>query len=166
MLGSPRAVAARTSSCAPCTAAAVVLALILSTPADAADLGFPTKAVPLLPIFSWTGLYVGADVGYAWGRDSTTEYFTATNTLTGLKWDYTPRGAIGGFYAGGNYQSGPMVLGIETDIEMAGIKGGLIPLWVAPATPKLIGKGRCEAESASRLKKRCSTEQADWRSLT
>lgn len=124
MLGSPRAVAARISSCAACTAAAVVLAFILSNPADAADLGFPAKAVPPLPIFSWTGLYVGADVGYAWGHDSTTEYFTATNTLTGLKWDYAPKGAVGGLYAGGNYQIGAMVLGLETDIEMAGIKGG------------------------------------------
>ena len=124
MLGSPRAIAARISSCAACTAAAVVLAFILSNPADAADLGFPAKAVPPLPIFSWTGLYVGADVGYAWGHDSTTEYFTATNTLTGLKWDYAPKGAVGGLYAGGNYQIGAMVLGLETDIEMAGIKGG------------------------------------------
>src|SRR5258707_866095 len=66
MLGSPRAIAARTSSCARCTAAAVVLALALSSPANAADMRLPVKAVPPLPIFSWAGLYVGADVGYVW----------------------------------------------------------------------------------------------------
>ena len=124
MLGSSRPLAAQIRFLAPCTAAAVVLALALSSPANAADLRLPVKAIPPLPIFSWSGFYIGADVGYAWGRDSTTEYFTATNTLTGLKWDYAPKGAVGGFYAGGNYQSGAMVLGLETDIEMAGIKGG------------------------------------------
>src|SRR6266436_3889050 len=92
MLGSPRLLAGQISFLAPCTAAAVVLALALSSPANAADMRLPVKAIPL-PFFSWTGFYIGADVGYAWGRDSTTEYFTATNTLTGLKWNYAPRGA-------------------------------------------------------------------------
>jgi hypothetical protein len=48
--GSACAVAARTSSCAPCTAAAVVLALIQSSLASAADPGLSVKAVLPLPI--------------------------------------------------------------------------------------------------------------------
>jgi hypothetical protein len=80
--GSPCAVAARTSSCAPCTAAAVLVALIHSSLASA-DLWLPVKAVPPLPIFSWTGVYVGADVGCAGEHDSMIEYPTGTKTLTG-----------------------------------------------------------------------------------
>ena len=105
-------------------AVAGALALILAAPANAADLGYPVKAPPLVQVFSWTGFYVGADIGYAWGRDSTTEYFTATNALTGLKWDYDTKGLTGGLFAGGNYQTGPLVLGLEADIELADIKGG------------------------------------------
>jgi outer membrane immunogenic protein len=103
--------------------AAAAFALALAGPAGAADLGFPVKAPPL-SIYSWTGFYVGADVGYAFGRDSTTELLTATGALTGLKWNYAPNGAVGGLYAGGNYQVSALVLGLESDIELAGIKGG------------------------------------------
>jgi hypothetical protein len=52
MLGSPRLVAGQIMVCARCTAAAVVLALIHSSHANAADLAHPVKAVPPLPIFS------------------------------------------------------------------------------------------------------------------
>jgi outer membrane immunogenic protein len=124
MLGSLRTLAARKSLTPTGAAAAGALALILAAPANAADLGYPVKASPLVRVFSWTGFYVGADIGYAWGRDSTTEYFTATNTLTGLKWDYDLKGVTGGLFAGGNYQTGPLVLGVEADIELADIKGG------------------------------------------
>lgn len=124
MLGSSHNITSRTGFGRSCPAAIGTLMLIFTGCADAADLRLPVKAPPMLPIYSWTGFYVGADVGYAWGRDSTTEYFTGTNTLTGLKWDYAPAGAVGGLYAGGNYQIGAIVLGVETDIEATGIRGG------------------------------------------
>jgi outer membrane immunogenic protein len=129
MLGSPRAVAARTSFCAPCAAAAAVLALILSTPVNAADLSMLFKAPPPVPAFSWTGFYIGAEVGYAWGKDTTTEYLTATNTFTGFNPSYNVHSAVGGLYGGYNYQIGSVVLGIESDIEAANINGG----FTAPA---------------------------------
>lgn len=106
------------------TAFAATLAHAFAGPASAADQGLPFKAQPPLPLFSWTGVYAGAAIGYAWGSDTTTEYFTATGAFTGLKWDYALQGAVGGLYAGGNYQFGAMVLGLETDIELARIDGG------------------------------------------
>jgi outer membrane immunogenic protein len=39
----------------------------LAAPAAAADM--PIKALPPAPIDIWTGGYVGANVGYDWGRD-------------------------------------------------------------------------------------------------
>ena len=63
----------------------------------------PLKSAPLAPGFSWTGFYLGVDVGYAWGSDSTTEYLTGTNTLTGLIWDYSQAGAVGGLFVAANY---------------------------------------------------------------
>lgn len=108
----------------PSAYVAAALALAFAGPTSAADLRLPVRAPPPISIFSWTGVYAGAAVGYAWGRDTTTEYFTATNAFTGLKWDYSPKGAVGGLYAGGNYQAGAMVFGLETDIELARIDGG------------------------------------------
>src|SRR5664279_4385124 len=63
MLISLRTIANRTAAGSAITSAAV-LALSLLGPASAADLGMRFKAPPLpLPIFSWTGFYLGGDVG-------------------------------------------------------------------------------------------------------
>jgi outer membrane immunogenic protein len=54
-------------------------ALLLAGPAVAADLAKPVyKAPPLAPGFTWTGCYIGADAGGAWGRQS------AGTTTSGL----------------------------------------------------------------------------------
>ncbi|MPT22003.1 MAG: porin family protein, partial [Starkeya sp.] len=48
-------------------------ALLAAAPAFAADLArqqpYPTKAAPMIvePAFTWTGFYLGANAGYAWG---------------------------------------------------------------------------------------------------
>jgi outer membrane immunogenic protein len=112
----------RTSALAYLASTAVLVAV--SAPGAAADLAYATKAPALAPVWTWTGLYLGADIGWARGRDSTAEYFTGTNTLTGLKWDYQPTGVLGGLYAGANYQFESAVLGIEGDVEATGLHGG------------------------------------------
>ncbi len=48
------------------TAGVALLALGLSVPAKAADM--PVKYVAPAPVFTWTGCYVGAHVGYKWGN--------------------------------------------------------------------------------------------------
>jgi opacity protein-like surface antigen len=55
-------------------AAAVLLAI---PPANAADLGprrpvykAPPPAMVPAPAFSWTGCYIGGNIGYGWGRDT------------------------------------------------------------------------------------------------
>ena len=78
--------------------------------ATAADLParMPTKAVPYVQMYNWTGLYVGANIGYGWGRDSAGG---ATTTLNGL---------IGGGQIGYNWQMNNIVLGVETDFQGSG----------------------------------------------
>src|SRR5712691_5277617 len=43
-----------------------VALIVMSVPVLAADM--PVKAVPLPPAWSWTGCYVGLNVGYTWAR--------------------------------------------------------------------------------------------------
>lgn len=97
-----------------------------ATIASAADFSIPYKALPPAPnpAFSWSGFYLGADVGYSWGRDHLVEYFTATNVFTGFEQKYNPNGVSGGVYAGANYQFGSTVLGFEADFEPTRITGG------------------------------------------
>ena len=110
---------------------AAVRALLLTTTigfaqsAGAADMPMYRKASPIpAAVFSWTGFYLGAQVGYAWGRDHTTEYLTANGAFTGFQWRYRLDHVVGGGFAGANYQVGNAVFGLEADIEAAGNKGG------------------------------------------
>ena len=93
------------------TAGAALLALGLSVSAKAADM--PVKYVAPAPVFTWTGCYVGAHVGYAWGT-SKQEY---TGTRAGvpdaflpvgfdLTGNYNTNGVVGGGQGGCNYQTG------------------------------------------------------------
>ena len=99
MPGSLRTFAARTSFSVTSTAMLTAMALLADS-ANAADLSMPMRAPPPLLAFSWTGFYIGADVGYAWGKDTTTEYVTATNTFTGFNPTYNINSAVGGLLCG------------------------------------------------------------------
>lgn len=99
--------------------AAVAAALALSMAANAAEVGArpPVYAPPpiyVAPPFSWTGFYLGANIGGAWGRRN------VTDSLFGLSLSNNANnnGAfIGGGQLGFNYQFGNFVLGIEGDFD-------------------------------------------------
>jgi outer membrane immunogenic protein len=102
---------------------------LLATSALAADLAprVYTKAPPpVVAIYDWTGFYIGGNVGYSWGRSSTTESFSDALTGTVLsaataKFDLN--GVIGGGQAGYNWQRDNWVFGLEADIQGSGEKG-------------------------------------------
>lgn len=104
------------------------IASFLALPAVAADL--PVKAPPPapVPIATWTGFYVGANVGGAW-QQADSALSAATGPLqaglfapafvagaipSGFSQDMS--GVVGGLTAGYNLQSGNFVFGVEGDI--------------------------------------------------
>ncbi len=97
----------------------------VSTAAFAADLPnrkvAPAAPYVAAPIFTWTGFYVGAQVGGGWTNDKMRAYNTATNVYQ----DYgklNGSGVVGGLFAGYNWQmSNSIVLGVEGDIEATSI---------------------------------------------
>src|SRR3979409_1106239 len=92
----------------------------LSGSAVAADLRRPAYAPPP-PLSSWSGLSWGVNIGYSWGHDERTATLAGVGTISeSQKVD----GVIGGFQSGYNYQFGQWVLGLETDIQASGQKGG------------------------------------------
>jgi outer membrane immunogenic protein len=104
------------------------LASLLTTSALAADLApkVYTKAPPPVVVYDWTGFYIGGNVGYSWGRSSTTEAFTDSVTGTLLsaaaaKFDLND--VIGGGQAGYNWQRDKWVFGLEGDIQGSGERG-------------------------------------------
>jgi outer membrane immunogenic protein len=110
------------------------------------------------PIWSWTGFYVGANVGYSWGQSSNSWNVFAPNFTTGdincipaggafcLSWGDSNKmnGAIGGFQAGYNWQSGNWLVGIETDFDLSGQRGSQ-----TFATGFIIGGGTTGIASAA-----------------
>ncbi len=94
--------------------------------AFAADL--PSRApppvyLPPVPIFTWTGIYIGGQIGYAWASGS--HNFTgfdpffgpAGGTFLSTSAGGTPSGVIGGANVGYNYQINQWVLGLEGSVD-------------------------------------------------
>lgn len=100
-----------------------VLSLLASAPwsgARAADLLL--KAPPPVPVWSWSGFYLGLNVGGSWGRASDTISFIPPGGAPALIANErtSPDGIIGGGQVGYNWQRGHVVFGIESDIQGSG----------------------------------------------
>jgi outer membrane immunogenic protein len=113
--------------------ASTALCASLATSAFAADL--PTmKGTPPAPAvapapFSWTGFYLGANLGATWSQDraeSTNGIFSippgTTNTVD-------PSGVLGGVQGGYNYQFSNIVAGIEGDLDWSSARGSNDNVW-------------------------------------
>jgi outer membrane immunogenic protein len=100
------------------------------------------------PIFTWTGLYIGGQVGGAWGRDPTTVFLVTPpaaaegggpppppeiaaaavgdappGTVLVSTFGNRPSGVIGGIHLGYNLQIGQWVAGIEGTVDGTSISG-------------------------------------------
>jgi outer membrane immunogenic protein len=115
-------------------ASAAVIALAASS-ASAADLRAKPvyKAPPppvVAPVYNWSGFYVGAHVGGAWGHTSVSQFsdFLEAGSMN-------VSGAFGGGQIGFNWMAAPNVLlGIESDVSGTRLSGSTItqPPFVAP----------------------------------
>ena len=102
--------------------AAIALA---ASAAQAADLPSrapaPAPMIAAVPIFTWTGFYVGVNAGYGWNVNDNSDVF-----IPGVGF-VSSGGNDGGFVGGGqigyNYQIGSFVIGAEADIQWADLGG-------------------------------------------
>ncbi|MET2830460.1 outer membrane protein [Mesorhizobium shangrilense] len=107
---------------------AVLLVSLMAGTAYAADL---VTELPIASTYNWTGGYVGAQAGYAWGDSVGGAYFKATGAVD-ANGNVDPRGFLGGLHTGYNYQfNNNAVLGVEGDINFASIRGSVNPLHFA-----------------------------------
>jgi outer membrane immunogenic protein len=108
-------------------ASAGLAALAVAAPAMAADLPaappYQAPAVVPMPIYDWTGFYVGLNAGYSWGKAATDftfagfPLFSASQNLNG--W-------VAGGQAGYNWQfNRNWIFGVEADLQATGQKGTL-----------------------------------------
>ncbi len=95
---------------------ATVAVTVLAVPAMAADL--PVRKAPpvVVPVYSWTGCYVGGHVGGVWVRKEWFDKDPLSATLGLSDGSHDPSGFIGGFQGGCDYQfAGGFVIGIAGD---------------------------------------------------
>src|ERR1700712_101174 len=110
--------------------------------ANAADMAYKAAPVPMAPaVFSWTGIYIGANVGGAWTPSNGGSGFAPLfppfivlppavaiptvipGQLASLVGDGRRSGVIGGGQIGYNWQGNQFVLGVEADAVGTGLKG-------------------------------------------
>jgi opacity protein-like surface antigen len=105
--------------------AAVTIAVVaLGKPADAADLQPSYTKAPAynMPIYNWTGFYVGAHFGGAFGKEDVTVGSALLGTPQAFSTD--PAGALGGLQFGYNYQLAPnWLVGIEGELSWTSAQG-------------------------------------------
>jgi outer membrane immunogenic protein len=104
-----------------CTGIAASAALI-TAPAFAADMAVKAPPAPPPVVATWTGFYIGLDIGGDWGRDRVSPLvpdggvFPRSNTIN-------PSGVFGGGTLGYNWQTGNFLLGLEGDVGYLGLNG-------------------------------------------
>src|SRR6266446_9089748 len=135
---------------------ALVALGLVSPAAFAADRGVPAYAPPPppVPVYTWTGCYVGASAGSSYG--TSTHRTVANSVLTGgalgapialpaavaagsnIADSFNLSGFIGGFQGGCNYQVGAWVWGVEVDGSATNKEGQAQEVPLAP----FLGAGR------------------------
>ena len=135
-------------------ATAAVLTLSLGT-ADAADMARPVYKAPPPPpppVYSWTGCYIDAGVGYGmWNQDHTTTLFTAAGAVavtSPVQETSGGRGWLGRLGGGCDYQftgpfGGSLLIGVFGDYDFMNLKSHDF------ADFGIVGFGANEKESAA-----------------
>jgi outer membrane immunogenic protein len=122
----------------PLLAAASFAAFVLTGAANAADLAARFyEAPPPPPVWTWTGFYIGGNIGYGWGSRSAVfspnDLIAFNLTCGGIPVAGTTcppptafdiQGGLAGLQGGYNWQFSPnLLVGIEADFDWSRIRG-------------------------------------------
>ena len=131
-----------------------------SLAASAADLPprpTPLPATAMVPVYNWTGIYLGINGGYTFGKQDPLSLISNNYSA----FDYNANGWLAGGTFGAQIQSGHVVIGIEGDIDWTNINGsgsGAVSFLGNPGTATLSSS----VSSISTLRTRVGYAQDNW----
>ena len=120
-------------------------------PALAADIALKAPCCST-PVWSWTGFYVGGNLGYSWGHSSETDTVNMGLGPYVTSQSFNVNGVIGGGQVGANWQTGIWVLGLEADLDASGQRGS------GTSTTCTFAAAACDGSPLSAA----VTERLDW----
>jgi outer membrane immunogenic protein len=105
--------------------------LLGSFAAHAADLAVKAPAPVPAAVYNWTGLYLGVNGGWGWGQQDplnliSSRFDRASFNING--------GMVGGTF-GAQIQQGAIVLGFESDVDWADIRGSRLTIPTIAGVP-------------------------------
>lgn len=124
-------------------AVAPILSLVGMASAMAADMPLKARSAAAAEVFSWTGFYVGGNLGYGWGNGDINGTAVAPPSsfaidAAAISSTASPRlkpdGFTGGAQVGYNWQTGGAVFGIEADINAFHLRSGMTGTFPFPST--------------------------------
>jgi outer membrane immunogenic protein len=143
---------------------------VMAAPAQAADLGVPSRSYypPLPPaIYDWTGIYVGGHIGGGMLVDSVSQNGISPGGFNlSSSGNLRPTGVIGGAQIGANYEFTPWVVGIEASWTDSAIDGntlmGCSGVCAIGATPTPQERFTSQAKWFAALTGRVGYAANDW----
>jgi outer membrane immunogenic protein len=148
-------------------ATVIAVAALIGTPAFAADMAVKAPPPAPAPVYSWTGFYIGGNVGYGWGQNQSVSFSDVPGPLVSANVgipgpiSLNTSGALGGFQLGYNWQfNQAWLVGFETDFNFSGIDGNgasnnlSIPS-TFPPNPSCVSGGACPLIATA-------NEKLDW----
>lgn len=112
-------------------------AALAVTPGLAADIAVKEAPARSVPAWSWTGFYLGGNLGGGWAKSDWFEDAASSGSRVGPPGFHDASihasGILGGGQIGFDYQNGWTVFGIQADAEAAGIRGN------ASCFPEVVG---------------------------
>ena len=121
------------------TALGIVGGVCISSIASAADLPVKAPVQAPAPVYSWTGFYIGGDVGALWTRGNARFDPLPDVPFFGVfpnAGDLNKTAFVGGLHAGYNRQLSPSwVVGVEADWSWTDAKGSFTQSWISIIGP-------------------------------
>lgn len=117
--------------------AGAAFSAVAFTSANAADLPYRSRA-PFYtppPVFTWAGVYVGANASMNIGQFSE----------GGANYFGNAFGGLYGVTAGYNYQAGALVAGVEADLDFGSVNGMAYPIGGVHSSGNITGDGSLRA---------------------